>query len=59
MVALTIFVSVHLSVGYATEIAGVAENVFCEKNSTEIYGTYVGPVSLLFLLKLTRSFTEK
>ena len=28
------------------------------KNSTLIYGTYVGPVSLLFLLNLTRSFTE-
>ena len=35
MVALTIFVSVHLSVVYATEIAGVRhKNFFSEKNST-------------------------
>ena len=59
MVALTIFVSVHLNVVYATEIAGVAQNFFYGKNSTYIYGTYVGPVSLLFLLNLTKSFTEK
>ena len=32
---------------------------FYGKNSTYIYGTYVDPVSLLFLLKLKRSITEK
>ena len=59
MVALAIFVSTHLTVVSATEIAGVAQNFFLGENSTLIYQTCVGPVSLLFSPKLTRSFTEK
>ena len=35
------------------------ETFFTGKIVRKFYGTYVGPVSLLFLLKLTRSFTEK
>ena len=61
MSALTICVGVHLSAVYATEIAGVTQKTFFTRKIARklIHGPYVDPVSLLFLLKLTRSFTEK
>ena len=38
MAALTIFVSVHESFVYATEIVGVAQNVFCVKIARKFTG---------------------